>query len=71
MVFGLVLAFNVRGTVTRKVERTRKRVELIHQATGRLGPPPSPYMGTAWYARTLGAVMIPFALLMTLGGTSC
>ncbi|MFE0047282.1 hypothetical protein [Streptomyces albireticuli] len=64
VVSGVVIAFNVRGVVTRRVARVHKKLELIHQANGRLEPVFVPFTGTAGYLRFLGAVMIPFGLIM-------
>ncbi|MBT2383511.1 hypothetical protein [Streptomyces sp. ISL-11] len=68
VVFGVINAFNVRGIVTRRVQRLHRKLELNHLASGRLGPTFIPITGTAGYLRFLGAVMIPFGLIMTLAG---
>lgn len=67
--FGIVIAFNIRGVVTRKVARNYKKLELIHQANGRMGPVFVPIFGTAGYLRFLGVVLIPAGLIMTLAGS--
>ncbi|MFI1800094.1 hypothetical protein ACH427_22450 [Streptomyces sp. NPDC020379] len=69
VVFGVIQAFNVRGTVTRRVARNRKKLELIHQASGRLDPVFVPFFGTAGYLRFLGAVLIPVGAVMALAGS--
>ncbi|MFF4530348.1 hypothetical protein ACFY1P_13825 [Streptomyces sp. NPDC001407] len=68
VVFGVLQAFNVRGTVTRRVARNHKKLELIHQASGRLDPVFVPFFGTAGYLRFLGAVLIPVGAVMSLAG---
>ncbi|UQI43746.1 hypothetical protein M1P56_04935 [Streptomyces sp. HU2014] len=70
VVFGVVIAFNVRGVTTRRVERTYRKLELMHQASGRLGPVSVPLFGTAGYLRFLGAVMIPFGLIMIVASVA-
>ncbi|MBB5117425.1 hypothetical protein [Streptomyces eurocidicus] len=67
--FGIAIAFNIRGVVTRKVARNYKKLELIHQANGRLDPVFVPFFGTAGYLRFLGVILIPSGLLMALAGS--
>lgn len=67
-VFGATQLLNFRGVVTRRVARTRAKLELMHQASGRLGAAPVPFMCSEGYLRTLGGILVLIGPVLVLAG---